>query len=144
LDRPEIVALLEDHLGELAPTAPAESRHALNLEQLRQPDVTFWSAWEEGVLVGCGALKELDAEHGEIKSMRTVARHLRRGVGSALLETIIFEARKRGYRRLSLETGSMDYFTPARGLYRKFGFETCGPFNGYVEDSNSVFMTMRL
>jgi len=144
LDRPEIVALLEDHLAELAPTAPAESRHALNLEQLRQPDVTFWSAWEEGALVGCGALKELDAEHGEIKSMRTVARHLRRGVGSALLETIIFEARKRGYRRLSLETGSMDYFSPARELYRKFGFETCGPFNGYMEDPNSVFMTMRL
>jgi putative acetyltransferase len=144
LDRPEIVALLEDHLAELAPTAPVESRHALNLEQLRQADVTFWSAWDESALVGCGALKELDAEHAEIKSMRTVVAHLRTGVGSALLKTILFEARNRGYRRLSLETGSMNYFAPARELYRKFGFETCGPFNGYVEDPNSVFMTIRL
>jgi putative acetyltransferase len=144
LDQPEIVALLEDHLAELAPTAPAESRHALNLEGLSKPDVTFWSVWQNDHVIGCGALKELDAEHGEVKSMRTVGSQLRKGIGSMILQRIIAEAKLRGYRRLSLETGSMSYFEPARSLYRKHGFQLCPPFNGYIEDSNSVFMTLRL
>lgn len=144
LDRPEIAALLENHLRELAPLSPPESRHALNLEGLRNPDVTFWSLWQGDHVIGCGALKELDAGHGEIKSMRTIGSHLRRGIGSMILEQIITEAKRRGYRRLSLETGSMSYFEPARALYRKHGFQLCSPFNGYVEDPNSVFMTMQL
>jgi putative acetyltransferase len=123
---------------------PVKSRHALNLDQLRQPEITFWSAWIGGELAGCAALKQLDATHGEVKSMRTAKAHLRKGVASALLEHIITEAKRRGYRRLSLETGAMAYFEPAHALYRKFGFNSCGPFKGYVADPNSVFMMQEL
>jgi putative acetyltransferase len=123
---------------------PPESRHALNLDGLRKPDITFWSVWQGHELAGCGALKQLDAEHGEVKSMRTAKAHLRQGVAGMLLERIISEAKRRGYRRLSLETGSMPYFEPARRLYRKFGFTICPPFAGYFEDPNSVFMTKEL
>src|SRR6185503_11732379 len=113
LSGPEIAELLAEHLRCMAEVSPPESRHALNLDGLRKPDVTFWSVWQGCELVGCGALKELDAEHGEIKSMRTAAAHLRKGVASFILEHIILEAKRRGYRRLSLETGAMPYFTPA-------------------------------
>ena len=140
----EIAELLAEHLRSLFEVTPVKSRHALNLDQLRQPDITFWSAWVEGKLAGCVALKELDAEHGEVKSMRTANSHLRKGIGSALLTHVISEAQRRGYRRLSLETGAMPYFAPAHALYRKFGFKDCGPFVGYVEDANSVFMTREL
>jgi putative acetyltransferase len=103
--------------------------------------VTFWTAWENGELLGCGALKQLDAGHGEIKSMRTVAAHLRKGVARAMLDYIISEAERRGYRRLSLETGSMEAFEPARQLYARAGFVFCAPFGDYIEDPHSVFMT---
>lgn len=141
---PEIVELLTEHLRSLAEVTPPESRHALNLDELRKPDITFWSVWQGQAVVGCGALKELTPEHGEIKSMRTAKAHLRKGVARTLLEHIITEAKRRGYRRLSLETGAMPYFEPAHRLYHKFGFRTCPPFTGYVEDRNSVFMTMEL
>jgi putative acetyltransferase len=118
--------------------------HALDLEGLRRPEITFWTAWENGELLGCGALKELDSEHGEIKSMRTAARHLRKGVARKLLEHIIAEAQRRCYTRLSLETGSMEAFEPARRLYAGFGFAYCAPFADYVEDPYSVFMTREL
>ena len=144
LSGPEVGELLAEHLRCMAAQSPAESRHALNLEGLRQPGITFWSVWKEGELAGCGALKELDPEHGEIKSMRTAVGHLRQGVGSFVLEHIIGEAKRRGYRRLSLETGSMPYFRPAHALYRKFGFRECAPFAGYREDPNSLFMTKQL
>jgi putative acetyltransferase len=144
LGGPEMAELLTEHLRSLAELSPPESRHALNLDELRKPDITFWSALQEGAVIGFGALKELDPEHGEIKSMRTVATHLRKGVGTMVLEHIISEAKRRSYRRLSLETGAMAYFTPARKLYHKFGFRVCPPFNGYVEDPNSVFMTKEL
>ena len=144
LNGPEIAELLAEHLRSLAEISPPESRHALNLDELRKPEITFWSVWQGRDLVGCGALKELDAEHGEIKSMRTAAAHLRKGVGTLVLERIISEARRRGYRRLSLETGAMGYFMPAHRLYRKFGFEPCPPFNGYAEDPNSLFMTRKI
>jgi putative acetyltransferase len=137
----EIIKLLTEHLRSLAEVSPPESRHALNLDGLRQPDVTFWSAWPGGELVGCGALKELDREHGEIKSMRTAKAHLRKGVAAKILLHIISEAQRRGYRSLSLETGAMEYFHPAHNLYRKFGFRNCTPFGTYREDPNSVFMT---
>jgi putative acetyltransferase len=139
---PEVAALLAEHLEGVARVTPQKSRHALNLEELRQPDITFWTAWMGPEIAGCAALRELDAGHGEIKSMRTSSQHLRRGVASALLGHIIAEARRRGYRRLSLETAVMEYFVPAHRLYRKFGFQTCGPFQGYVEDPNSLFMTL--
>jgi putative acetyltransferase len=140
----EIAALLNEHLEYMAEVSPPESRHALNLDELRQPDITFWSVWQGPELAGCGALKESDAGHGEIKSMRTARAYLRQGVASRLLDHIITEAKRRGYRRLSLETGSMDYFEPARRLYAKFGFTFCPPFGNYVLDPNSVFMTMEL
>ena len=144
LSGPEIARLLAEHLQAMARVSPPESRHALNLDELRKPDITFWSVWHESGLVGCGALKELDRQHGEIKSMRTDEAHLRKGVATMLLEHIISEAKRRGYCRLSLETGAMPYFEPAHRLYRKFGFRPCPPFEGYVEDPNSVFMTREL
>ncbi|HKQ39662.1 MAG TPA: GNAT family N-acetyltransferase [Verrucomicrobiae bacterium] len=144
LNGPEIAELLTEHLRSLFEVTPVKSRHALKLEELRQPNITFWSARIAGELAGCAALKELDPEHGEIKSMRTAKTHLRKGVASALMQHILREAKRRGLRRLSLETGAMPYFEPARAMYRKFGFGICGPFNGYVEDSNSVFMTQEL
>jgi putative acetyltransferase len=144
LSGPEIARLLTEHLRALAEVTPMESRHALNLDELRKPDVTFWAVWQGNEVVGCGALKRLDAAHGEIKSMRTAARHLRKGVASMVLEYIIAEAGRRGYRRLSLETGAGSYFTPAHRLYRKFGFQPCASFADYVPDPNSLFMTREL
>ena len=144
LTGPEIAALLAEHLGSMYLHSPPESVHALGIERLRAPDITMWSAWEDSELLGCAALKELDPQHGEIKSMRTVTGHLRKGVASALLRHIFAEAKRRSYRRLSLETGSMAAFAPARELYARFGFEPCGPFADYVEDPNSVFMTRTL
>lgn len=144
LSRPAIHALLDEHLRHMREITPPESVHALDLEKLRGPDITFWSVWEDSLLVGCGALKELDRRHGEVKSMRTPAAHRRQGAGRAVLAHIVEVAKTRGYERLSLETGSMDAFRPAQQLYRSFGFEFCGPFGSYVEDPNSVFMTLRL
>ncbi len=144
LTGPEIVGLLAKHLECMAQVSPPESRHALNLAELRQPDITFWSVWLGPELAGCGALKQLDARQGEIKSMRTASNHLRRGVASAMLRHILDEARRRSYHRVSLETGAMAYFQPAHHLYRKFGFKPCPPFAGYVEDPNSIFMTLEL
>ena len=141
---PAIARLLHEHLQNLSALSPPESMHALNLDALRRSDITFWSAWENDELLGCGALKELDPDHGEIKSMRTVANHLRKGVASGVLQHILIEARRRRYRRVSLETGSAKPFEPARRLYAKFGFLPCGPFADYVEDPNSVFMTQEL
>jgi putative acetyltransferase len=144
LSGPEVAQLLEEHLQNMEKHSPPESRHALNLEGLRKPEITFWSAWEDEELVGCGALKELDKQHGEIKSMRTSSSHLRKGVAKKILQHILEEAKKRNYLRLSLETGSMAAFEPARGLYASFGFEYCQPFSDYIEDPNSVFMTLEL
>lgn len=139
-----IRGLLEEHLASMRRISPPESTHALDLDGLRQPEVTFWTVWENDELLGCGALKELNPKHAEIKSMRTSVRHLRKGVAKTLLHYMIGEAERRGYRRLSLETGSMDAFEPARQLYAHAGFTFCRPFADYVEDPNSVFMTREL
>lgn len=144
LSGPEIRELLEEHLASMRLHSPPESIHALPVEGLRKPAITFWTVWENGELLGGGDLKELDTQHGEIKSMRTAARHLRKGVAQTLLHYIIGEAARRGYRRLSLETGSMQAFEPARQLYARSGFTFCRPFADYVEDPNSVFMTKEL
>jgi len=144
LSGPEIGELLQEHLVSMRQISPPESVHALPIEGLRQPEITFWTARENGELLGCGALKELDSQHAEIKSMRTASRHLRKGVAITLLHYLIAEAARRGYRRLSLETGSMAAFEPARQLYTRAGFTYCGPFADYVEDPNSVFMTKEL
>jgi len=137
----EIHALLDEHLRNMYELSPPESVHALDLTSLRKPDVTFWTLWSDGELLGCGALKELDRSHGEIKSMRTAMDHRRKGVARAMLEHIIGEAQRRRYARLSLETGSQPAFEPARRLYESFGFTYCPPFGDYRDDPNSVFLT---
>lgn len=142
LEGPEVLALLQEHLGSMEHTAPAESRHALDLAGLREPDITFWSIWDGSALAGFGALKHMTEAHAEIKSMRTASSHLRRGVASKMLQHLIQEATTRGYSRLSLETGSMEFFEAARRLYASFGFTACQPFGNYSADPNSVFMTL--
>lgn len=141
LTGPAIIGLLREHLQGMAQLSPPESIHALGLEALRRPEITFWTVWHDDDLMGCGALKALDATHGEIKSMRTRAPHLRKGVAAGLLRHILDVAGRRGYRRLSLETGSMPAFAPAHRLYEKFGFVRCGPFADYGDDPNSLFMS---
>jgi putative acetyltransferase len=144
LDDPRVVELLHIHLTRArAETAPGSS-HALDLSGLRSPDVTFWSAWEGDSLAGVGALKQLSADHGEVKSMHTAESMRGRGVGAAILRHIIAVARSRGMSRLSLETGSWAYFAPARALYARHGFVECPPFGDYRPDPNSVFMTLVL
>ena len=142
LEGPEVLALLREHLGSMEHTAPAESRHALDLTALREPGITFWSIWDGSALAGFGALKHMTEAHAEIKSMRTASSHLRRGVASKMLQHLIQEATTRGYSKLSLETGSMEFFEAARRLYASFGFTSCPPFGNYTEDPNSVFMTL--
>lgn len=144
LTRPEVLALLNEHLANMHELSPPESVHALDVSKLKAPGITFWSVWDGDALLGCGALKELSREHGEVKSMRTPKALRRRGAGRAILSHILDVARERGYERLSLETGSADAFVPARQLYSSFGFERCGPFGDYKDDPNSTFMTLRL
>jgi len=144
LGGPEIAALLHEHLRDMHRVSPPESIHALDLESLRRPAITFWTIWDAGILAGCGAIKELDPQHAEIKSMRTASSHRRKGVAKQLLQHLLDVAKQRGYTRVSLETGSMDFFMPARALYASFGFENCPPFADYIEDPNSVFMTKQL
>jgi putative acetyltransferase len=144
LSRPAIHELLNEHLRDMRALSPPESVHALDLEKLRRPEITFWSAWEGDVLLGCAALLELDRRHGEVKSMRTPEKRRRTGAARALLLHIVETARVRGYERLSLETGSMAAFAPAHRLYESAGFTHTGPFGDYVDDPNSVFMTLTL
>ena len=141
---PEIIRLLHDHLHSATLHSPPESVHALDLAALRAPDISFWSVWQDAELMGCGAIRELDRQHGEIKSMRTATTHLRQGVAAALMRHILAEAGRRRYRRLSLETGSAPAYAPARSLYASFGFQYCEPFGDYVLDPHSVFMTRTL
>ncbi len=141
---PEIAELLQEHLRDMYATSPRESVHALDLDGLRKPEITFWTIWEADRLAGCGALKALDTRHGEIKSMRTAASFRRRGVAKTMLEHLLAESKRRGYQRVSLETGAMAYFEPARKMYASFGFQPCAPFADYLPDSNSVFMTMEM
>ena len=144
LDDPRVIGLLQQHVARArAETAPG-SAHALDLAGLRAPEMRFWSAWDGDELVGVGALKRLDPEHGEIKSMHTAEAARGRGVGSSLLRHIMAHARTAGMKRLSLETGSWPYFLPARALYARHGFVECGPFGDYREDPNSIFMTIAL
>ena len=144
LSGPEVAALLAEHLDDMRATSPPESKHALDLDVLRRPEVTFWTVHDDGQLVGCGALKRLDATHAEVKSMRTASARRGGGVASTLLAHIIDEARRLGYARLSLETGSAEFFAPAHRLYRRFGFVDCEPFGDYRTDPHSIFLTLRL
>lgn len=144
LSSQEIVQFLEEHIADMKSISPPESKHALDLDGLKQPDITFWSAWDEVSLVGCGALKKLDKQHAEIKSMRVAKGSRGTGVAAQLLNFVLAEAKQRGFSRISLETGSMDFFIPARKLYSRFGFSPCLPFADYKKDPNSVFMTLHI
>jgi putative acetyltransferase len=144
LTGPEVHGLLQEHLDNMHELSPPESVHALDLSKLRAPGITFWSVWDGPTLAGCGALKEMSPAQGEIKSMRTPRALRRRGAGPAVLEHINAQARRRGYERLYLETGSHEAFLAARTLYASFGFAECGPFGDYRPDPNSVFMTLEL
>ena len=141
LTNPAVIALLEEHHQDMLKHSPAESVHALDLSALSQPGVTFWSAWQNNELTGCGALKKLDENHGEIKSMRTCKNFLRKSIAKKILEHIIDHAATLGYRTLSLETGSMTAFKPVQKLYQQLGFTACLPFANYQEDPFSIFMS---
>jgi len=142
LETPEFAALIERHAALMLSLSPPGSCHFLPMDGLRDPSVTVWEMRDGDILVGCGALKELDASHGELKSMHTLAERRGDGLGRKMLDFILSEARRRGYQTLSLETGSMDGFKPSRRLYESSGFTHCPPFSDYVEDPNSVFMRL--
>jgi putative acetyltransferase len=144
LSGPQIARFLDEHVQQMRSITPPESKHALDLDALRAPGTTFWSVSDGDAIVGCGAIKALDAGHAEVKSMRTAPARQRSGIASLLLEHIIAEATRMGFTRLSLETGSAEFFRPARKLYEKFGFEYCEPFAAYRPDPNSVFLTRTL
>lgn len=144
LTGPEIAKLLNYHAKDMFRHTPPESVHTLDIEALRGPDITFWSVWSENELMGCGALKDLGGGHGELKSMRTADDHIRKGVAAKILNHIEAVAHEMGMTRLSLETGSMPAFEPARQLYLRFGFTECAPFADYEEDPNSIHMTKEL
>ena len=141
LTGPEIAEFLDEHVDEMRSVTPPESKHALDLDGLRAPEITFWTMIDDERVIACGALKLLGGDDGEIKSMRVAPDCRQRGVASTMLQHIIVEARRMGLSRLYLETGSFEFFEPARRLYLKHGFELCGPFAGYKPDPNSVFMT---
>ncbi|MFK7732070.1 MAG: GNAT family N-acetyltransferase [Pseudomonadales bacterium] len=144
LDHPQVIALLEQHLREMHSASPIESVHALDLDELRGEQLSFWTLWKKDELLACGALKSLGDKHAEIKSMRTSENFLRQGIAGQLLTRLLAQARKSGLQWVSLETGSQDYFEPARQLYLKYGFSFCPPFANYEEDPNSVFMSLQL
>lgn len=143
-DDPALADFLQQHLDDMATVSPADSCHALDLAELKRPAVRVWAAYDDGSLVGTAALAGLEPGHEELKSMRTAP--LRRGAGVAtqLLQHVLGDARARNVTRISLETGSMEFFVPARALYAKHGFVVCRPFGGYVEDPHSTFMTLSL
>ena len=144
LSGPAIAAFLTEHIEEMRSITPLESKHALDLDGLRRPEITFWSVLDGDTVVGCGAVKAIDASHAELKSMRTARARKRSGIASMLLEHILGEAIRMGFDRISLETGSAEFFQPARSLYQKYGFDYCEPFADYTLDPHSVFMTRTL
>jgi putative acetyltransferase len=144
LTDPRIVALLQTHLEMMHSITPSESVYALDLTGLQRSDISFYAAWDGDALLGVGALRELDAAHGEVKSMHTAAAMRGRGVATALLAHILAEARRRGYARISLETGSSDAFANVRRLYAAGGFRPCGSFGDYSYDPHSAYLTLEL
>ena len=144
LESPEFAALIETHAELMLSLSPPGSCHFLPMDGLRRPDVTVWEMRDGETLVGCGGLQHLSDTHGEVKSMHTLAQYRGAGLGRKMLDHVITAARQRGYKRLSLETGSMDRFKPSRALYQSYGFQLCPPFGDYVEDPHSVFMTLAL
>jgi putative acetyltransferase len=144
LDNDQVLAMLRFHFDTNLAVTPPGSAHVFDVSRLKQPDVFFWSAWNEETLMGTGALKLLNSTHGEIKSMHTLQTARRSGVGASMLQHIMDQAKSKGLKRLSLETGSFDFFAPARALYARHGFEECEPFGDYKLDANSTFMTREI
>jgi putative acetyltransferase len=144
LSRQPVLDLLQEHLDNMYEITPAEQVFALDVTQLKKPDITFFTVWQDAELLGCGAIKELSSTHAEVKSMRTPKAARRRGAGRAVLAHMITVARQRGYHALSLETGSQSEFVPAHRLYESFGFVVCGAFGSYQEHPSSVFMSLAL
>ncbi|AGB12809.1 GNAT family N-acetyltransferase [Vibrio parahaemolyticus] len=144
LERPQVIALLEEHLQDMYATSPPESVHALDVSKLKLPSITFWTGWDGDQLLGCVAMSQLEDGHAELKSMRTTSAARKQGVASRLLNHVIEQAKHQGIQRLSLETGSMAFFEPAHRLYEKHGFVYCEPFGDYQPDPNSRFMTLAL
>ncbi|OUR61167.1 GNAT family N-acetyltransferase [Colwellia sp. 39_35_sub15_T18] len=144
LESIEVKKLLQEHHEDMLKHSPVESVHALDLSSLKAPDVTFWTAWINGELAGCGALKRLNSTHTELKSMRTAQKFLRKGVAVKLLTHILATAKAKDYQTVSLETGTMDAFIPAHKLYKNFGFQVCEPFSNYQKDPNSMFLSKHL
>lgn len=142
--RPEVIALLEEHLRNMHELSPPDQVFAFDASKLRVPGVNVWTAWKDGTLLGCAALKELSPTQGEVKSMRTPASRRRHGAGRTLLSHILTVSRQRGYQEVFLETGRHPAFAPAQTLYRSVGFTECGPFGSYKENGNSVFMSLSL
>jgi len=140
----EVLELLEEHMSDMLATSPPDSVHALDHISLKSPEITFYSGWDGEKLLGCVAIKQLTEDHGEIKSMRTATAARNTGVATKLLNHVVGIALDRGYRKISLETGSQEFFKPARKLYEKNGFYYCAPFSDYSEDPNSKFMTREL
>ena len=136
--------LLVKHFKELKSVSPEGSAHVLDISGLKDPSIKFWSIWEENTLIGCGALKFLDENHGEFKSIRVVDDYRKKGYGFKIINHLIEEAKKLDVTKLSLETGSGDFFLPARKLFQKVGFEKCSPFAHYKEDTNSCYMSLDL
>jgi putative acetyltransferase len=144
VSRPQVIALLEEHLRNMYELSPPDQVFAFDASRLRAPGISFWTAWEDGTLLGCAALKELSPTQGEVKSMRTPSNLRRRGAGKALLHHILRVSRERRYQELFLETGRHPAFAPAQALYRSVGFRECGPFGSYKDNGNSIFMSLRL
>ncbi len=144
LERPQVIALLEEHLQDMYATSPPESVHALDVSKLKLPSITVWTGWDGDQLLGCVAMSQLEDGHAELKSMRTTSAARKQGVASRLLNHVIEQAKHQGIQRLSLETGSMAFFEPAHRLYEKHGFVYCEPFGDYQPDPNSRFMTLAL
>ena len=141
-DNSEVLELLNKHFIELRSVSPEGSAHVLDIEGLKDQNIKFWSLWEDNLLMGCGALKFLNKEHGEFKSIRVEDRFRKKDNGIKILKHLIFEAKKLNIKKISVETGTGDFFTPARKLFNKCGFKLCKPFDHYKEDPNSCYMSM--
>ena len=143
-DNPEVNDLLNKHFVELRSVSPAGSTHVLDIAGLRVQSIKFWSLWENNELIGCGALKFLEENHGEFKSIRVADAFKKKGIGERIINHLIEEAKKLKISKLSIETGAGDFFLPARNLFSKFGFKTCPPFAHYKDDPNSCYYTLNL
>ena len=143
-DHPEVNNLLTKHFIELRSVSPEGSAHVLDIPGLKTPSIKFWSLWDNNQLIGCGALKFLDKTHGEFKSIRVADKHRKKGMGEKIISHLITEAKKIGIKRLSIETGAGEFFSPARKLFKKFGFKACKPFAHYKEDPNSCYFDLEI